>query len=808
MSSPTVKYLEQVLRPRPEPDNLDSLESLGDALEPFDAWRISYEDGATTEVELRAAYNALTDLRAGKPIEDTSALEAIVLPTERPVIDIVDDTFADLKGHWVALNDAKVGLRDAIRATGRVRTRATGRGYSGTGFLAGEMSSGPHQGKALLVTNRHVALDFCDGVGALGWDPVAPTEVDLKQEVDNAARRMLTVHQVALVHPHWDVAVLVVSSVDGAPLAERITLATSAPAANTTIAVVGYPYFTGTPTPELERRLFRGLHSKKRLMPGRLHGRSSVQPTDRRWPTMQAATHDASTLGGNSGSCVLDWSTPNITAVGVHFGGRYLEVNFAVPTWELARDPRLRDLGLRFSTGAAEAPDPIVEAAWVRATTKNKTTTTAPVEGGWFERVSRDALTRSVQFEESTHLSALDEALGRDLASHYFAALRAAPSTARDVPDIVVLHGLFGCHLDDRRGRAERVWLSPRGQSTGPLARRLTLEADGIEDAYDGQELAPNGVLRCLYEPAAAAWRALGHTVHFFAFDWRKSAVDAALRLDRFLEDLALGRPNRRIALVAHSTGGRVAALYAQRCPNWRQRIESCVFAGVPMGGSFAAVELLLGSHPICEKLRQLDPTYDDLGAAFSSFPSLFELLPDPAVFPEAADVYDVRAYPRASDDRSRGRLSRWLRHSHNLHAEVRQSPILERTEFIYSNSRATPASAQPSSAGFSVDAGANGDDLVLERSALPDGRYGVEVDMPHLLLPLSPEFWRIVPELLERSFATGSGLEPYLGDDRRSAPEVTPLSDSQLAALRARDPLEPAVLRWWMTRDAVLDAP
>ena len=39
--------------------------------------------------------------------------------------------------------------------------------------------------------------------------------------------------------------------------------------------------------------------------------------------------HDCSTLGGNSGSVLLDLATGE--AVGLHFAGRFLEANYAVP---------------------------------------------------------------------------------------------------------------------------------------------------------------------------------------------------------------------------------------------------------------------------------------------------------------------------------------------------------------------------------------------------------------------------------------------------------------------------------------------
>jgi endonuclease G, mitochondrial len=71
-------------------------------------------------------------------------------------------------------------------------------------------------------------------------------------------------------------------------------------------------------------------------------------------PAAGTLTHDCSTLGGNSGSVVLSLDTGQ--AVGLHFAGRFLEANFAVPSSVVAR--RLDDV----SSGRArqmEAPKPV-----------------------------------------------------------------------------------------------------------------------------------------------------------------------------------------------------------------------------------------------------------------------------------------------------------------------------------------------------------------------------------------------------------------------------------------------------------------
>ena len=56
--------------------------------------------------------------------------------------------------------------------------------------------------------------------------------------------------------------------------------------------------------------------------------------------------HDASTLGGNSGSCVFDLR--NAQVAGAHFGGEPLAFNAAVALWTLADDPLLKAAGLNW----------------------------------------------------------------------------------------------------------------------------------------------------------------------------------------------------------------------------------------------------------------------------------------------------------------------------------------------------------------------------------------------------------------------------------------------------------------------------
>ena len=95
---------------------------------------------------------------------------------------------------------------------------------------------------------------------------------------------------------------------------------------------------------------FGGVYNVKRLEPGLV---KPVQTINSYSQSVHALVHDATTLGGNSGSPVLDVNTGEIVAL--HFAGRYLQANFAVPMYELARDQIVVDAGVNFIGSAVDS---------------------------------------------------------------------------------------------------------------------------------------------------------------------------------------------------------------------------------------------------------------------------------------------------------------------------------------------------------------------------------------------------------------------------------------------------------------------
>jgi V8-like Glu-specific endopeptidase len=86
------------------------------------------------------------------------------------------------------------------------------------------------------------------------------------------------------------------------------------------------------------RRIFANIYEKKRLQPGNLTNS---------FESVGEFAHDCSTLGGNSGSCVLDLDTGLV--IGLHYSGSYMHSNYAVSLWKLKEDAILKEAGVNFS---------------------------------------------------------------------------------------------------------------------------------------------------------------------------------------------------------------------------------------------------------------------------------------------------------------------------------------------------------------------------------------------------------------------------------------------------------------------------
>ncbi|MEP7364706.1 MAG: DNA/RNA non-specific endonuclease [Acidobacteriota bacterium] len=264
--------------------------------------------------------------------------ETIVLRTGRPVLQVFQDeatlAFNDAESEvWrERLTKAKAPLTQAIRAVGRVELKNHPRfQWVGTGWLVQS---------DIVVTNRHVANEFGRQRGAgfvfrSSFGKPISADIDFLEEFNR--RESKTFRLIEILHieeePGPDIAFLRVEP--GDDLAQPIRLSARAAQAQEQVAVIGYPARDSRiPDQDLMVSIFGDVFDKKRLAPGQISGDDNG-----------LLQHDCSTLGGNSGSVVL--SLDSGEALGLHFAGRFLEANFAVPA-DLIAD-RLSRIGNRES---------------------------------------------------------------------------------------------------------------------------------------------------------------------------------------------------------------------------------------------------------------------------------------------------------------------------------------------------------------------------------------------------------------------------------------------------------------------------
>lgn len=283
-------------------------------------------------------------------VEQAAAAEALILPKLRPALEVQDGKFKTDHPLWLMLNEdeaLKARLETVMPSIGRIELPGSNDyPYGGTGFVVG---------KNLVMTNRHVAAIFALGVGVknLRFKPGRRAGIDFRQEHERPPGAIFHAKKILMIHPFWDMALLQVEGAENAPALKLSTADTNG--AETNIATIGYPAFDPRNDADTQNDLFQRIFGVKRLLPGKLGARRNTASFGK---VVEATTHDCSSLGGNSGSPVVDFATGRVLAL--HFGGVEGVANYAVPAWELARDKRVIDAGVVFDatvTGQAGADD-------------------------------------------------------------------------------------------------------------------------------------------------------------------------------------------------------------------------------------------------------------------------------------------------------------------------------------------------------------------------------------------------------------------------------------------------------------------
>jgi hypothetical protein len=325
---------------------LESLESLGVPAPRAMRGRAAVAEvtvGQATAVEVQRhvqdGLEAMKKVEMGNDDEisdrDQHGLEAIVLLAGRPAILIQEGDFMEPPKLWAALKDVRDQIKDVIKRVGRIEVSNNPNfEWLGTGWLAG---------KDVVITNRHVALEFSRRADDGTWTFRAPmsASVNLHAELNSELPLTFTVKSIIGIHEDHDMAALQVEQVSGAEaLPDPLPIVREAPGAlvGRKVYVIGYPAWDGRRNdPEPMKRIFADIYNVKRLQPGEISGDALTE---------FEIFHDCSTLGGNSGSPVLDLETHRV--LGLHFGGRFLEKNHAVPLWLLQDDPLIKRAAINF----------------------------------------------------------------------------------------------------------------------------------------------------------------------------------------------------------------------------------------------------------------------------------------------------------------------------------------------------------------------------------------------------------------------------------------------------------------------------
>ena len=256
-----------------------------------------------------------------------AGLEAIILRFTRPVLYVQQSSyepgvsgFPESEVVTARLTAAKNYLDAAIPGVGRIDLRNHRLDWVGTGWMITS---------DVAVTNRHVAESFArESVGGFVFREssgrrIVRASIDWRHEYGQPEESFAQVEQVLWIEPDGgpDVALLRVRQQDEPNLPDPIGLMTRAEigaAGGRWVTVIGYPEWDSRNNAEDQQRIFDGVYGVKRLAPGTA---ISTAPDG-------TLGHNATTLGGNSGSVVLDLESGK--AMGLHFGGIEGDRNSAV----------------------------------------------------------------------------------------------------------------------------------------------------------------------------------------------------------------------------------------------------------------------------------------------------------------------------------------------------------------------------------------------------------------------------------------------------------------------------------------------
>lgn len=215
------------------------------------------------------------------------------------------------------------------------------------------------------------------------------------------------------------------------------------------------------------------------------------------------------------------------------------------------------------------------------------------------------------------------------------------------MPNYVILPGLMGTELvADRYLIKESVWLNYAALAAdGVPLMKLNVAGDGPAPLLPLKSWEVGRPLGEYYSSLISSIMLLGPTL-VFGYDWRMSILPTARRLATMIEDVF---PAGQVVIIAHSLGGLVAraAMAYMKADGHDSLTYKCITLGTPHYGCFAPLTSFARFNPTYLRLLALlgvvrgfspilsAPLIDD---SFSSFPSVYEVMPFTTVGPLAAN--------------------------------------------------------------------------------------------------------------------------------------------------------------------------
>ncbi len=287
--------------------------------------------------DARRAFQTIESEGIDAPLDAAAeaSIEAIIeTDGSRPVFLVQDDALnpaaVQASSEWRELMSTRAAeIKRVAKAVGRVNDPSAPQRFQGSAFAVAP---------GIVMTNRHVLQAIATQSGA-GWAFKPNISIDFAREYDRDSIASVGVRAALFAGPSaidpfnirhelLDIALLQLEDEQPgtrwpSPLPIVVRPETCEPPR--TVMTCGFPGdpFTDEPV-DLKVKLFQLIFGYKVMAPGRIRqGPAELEHSEKKW----SIGHDATTLPGNSGSCIIDIEA-GAEVIGLHYAGQPRVMNF------------------------------------------------------------------------------------------------------------------------------------------------------------------------------------------------------------------------------------------------------------------------------------------------------------------------------------------------------------------------------------------------------------------------------------------------------------------------------------------------